>query len=398
MFDAQRCRLARGRGATGQGSWIGSRGRALLLMWSFWTTTAAYAQENLDPVTGPLSAAIEQVLADTGLPSISIAIVNGGDVAWAGAYGFSNVAAQVPATTGSYYSTGSTFKVVTATAVMQLVEEGLISLDTPLNEVLGPDLAIDDADDVTIRHLLAHQSGLDAFSTARRINAEGPASTVPLWSRRDFIPIEEVIRNTRRVAPTGESFNYCNDCYGILGYVIERLSGRAFDEYVAARVLRPLGIEIESTSIPTPGMVERLALPYDVSTGMPTPVHQVRYDMSAAGDVYLTATDMARFLAALVNDCRSGTTSILTIDSCREMQRQQFAERPYGLGISLARVQEHELLTHSGSIPGFNSFMVAEPATKKAVYVMSNGFGADSALSRVARHAMQLLWELDGAH
>ncbi|MDA8017688.1 MAG: beta-lactamase family protein [Thermoanaerobaculia bacterium] len=355
------------------------------------------AQENLDPITGPLAEAVEQVIAQTGLPSVSIAIVRDGVVAWAGAYGFANLAAQVPATTGSYYSAGSTFKLATATAVMQLVQKGSISLDTALNEVLGPELAIDGADNVTVRHLLAHRSGLDAFSTARRINPVGPVSTVPLWSRRDFIAIEDVIRNTRPATPPGESFSYCNDCYGILGYVVERLSGQTFDEYVADHVLRPLGVEIETPSVPTPRVVERMALPYDVSSGRPSPVHQVRYDLAAAGDVYLTATDMARFLAAQMNDCRSGEVRLLSVDSCRELRRQQFEGRPYGLGISLARVRDRELITHSGSIPGFSSFMVGEPASKQGVYVMANGFGADGALSRIAtRYTMQLLWESGG--
>ena len=130
------------------------------------------AAVDLNGVTARLETEIHKILEETGIPAISVALVRDGDVVWTGAYGYANVGASVRATTETYFSTGSTFKFVTATAIMQLVEKGDLELDTPLNEFVGPDLTISGADDVTFRHLLSHHSGL-----------RGPVATVPLWSR-----------------------------------------------------------------------------------------------------------------------------------------------------------------------------------------------------------------------
>ncbi|HKJ03270.1 MAG TPA: serine hydrolase domain-containing protein, partial [Longimicrobiales bacterium] len=127
---------------------------------------------DLDAITARLGTEVARILEETGIPAISVALVRGGDLAWAGAYGYANVGARVPATPDTYFSTGSTFKFVTATAILQLVEQGELDLDTPLNAFVGRALAIEGADDVTFRHLLSHHSGL-----------QGPVGTVPLWSR-----------------------------------------------------------------------------------------------------------------------------------------------------------------------------------------------------------------------
>ncbi len=225
---------------------------------------AATAQDagprDLASVTTSLEREIERILDETGIPSISLALIRDGEVVWASAHGYANVGARVPATADTYYSTGSTFKFVTATAVMQLVERGELTLDTPLNEIVGPDLAVEGADDVTVRHLLSHYSGLNAFAFARRINTEGPVTTVPLWSRQASITPEELLSNTRRTGPPGIEFKYCNDCYGIAGYIIEKVSGQSYDEYVAEHVLQPLGVDIDRPSVPSPKVVEHMAL------------------------------------------------------------------------------------------------------------------------------------------
>ena len=91
---------------------------------------------DLTSVTTSLEREIEKILDETGIPSISIALIRDGEVVWASAHGYANVGARVPATADTYYSTGSTFKFVTATAVMQLVERSELTLDTPLNEIV----------------------------------------------------------------------------------------------------------------------------------------------------------------------------------------------------------------------------------------------------------------------
>jgi len=123
-----------------------------------------------------LTREIEQTIRDTGIPSISIALLHGDRVVWADAFGDSNVKLKVPATSSTIYGTGSCLKPVTAMAVMQLVDDGSIGLDDPVNKYLGED-AVDDLSakgkPVTVRHLLSHYSGLTVIFEA-----------LPLWNGR----------------------------------------------------------------------------------------------------------------------------------------------------------------------------------------------------------------------
>jgi len=347
---------------------------------------------SLSKVTESLEREIRRILDETGVPSISLALVRDGKVAWSGAYGFANVGARVPATTDTYYNTGSTFKFVTATAVMRLAEQGKLTLDTPLNQIVGSELAIEGADDVTLRHLLSHTSGLDAFAVARRPRHDaGPVTTVPLWSRLAPFSLRDLLAHTRRRGPPGVEHSYCNDCYGIAGYVVERVSGTSYDGYVAEHVLRPLGVEIDRPSVPAPRVVEHLALPYGLDGNESRPLPQVRYDAFPAGDAYLRATDMARFVAAQLNDGEYDGKRILSEASARELRRRQFDFRPYGLGVGLADVDGRDVLHHGGGIPGYTARLMADPAAGVGVYIMANA-GEVQALGPLARHAMRLLW------
>ena len=274
------CSAAR-RPATGRPTaltfvWLLSSG--LFAFASVAATAQVPVPRDLASVTMSLEREIEKILDETGIPSISLALIQDGAVVWASAYGYANVGARVLATADTYYSTGSTFKFVTATAVMQLVERGELTLDTPVNEIVGPDLAVEGAGDVTVRHLLSHVSALDAFAFARRFNPEGPVNSVPLWSRRPSFSSEELLSHTRRTGPPGIESKYCNDCYAIAGFIVERVSGQPFDEYVAEHVLQPLGVDIDRPSVPSPEVVERLALPYELSNNVTTPISQVRLD------------------------------------------------------------------------------------------------------------------------
>jgi D-alanyl-D-alanine-carboxypeptidase/D-alanyl-D-alanine-endopeptidase len=339
---------------------------------------------DLQSVTTRLEREVSKILDETGIPSISIAIIRDGDVAWTGAYGWSNVAARVPATPDTYYSTGSTFKFVTATAIMQLVEKGELELDTPLNALIPDSLHIEGADDVTLRHMLSHHSGL-----------QGPVGIVPLWSRTAPRTVETLLAGTRRIGPPGTTYRYCNECYAFAGWMIAKTAGRTYDAYVNNNILRPLGIEVDAPSVPSPTVVERLALPYNTLDNEPVPAAQVRYDVFAAGDIYLRASDMARFVAAQLGDGEYRGARILSAESTHEMRRQQFDGRAYGLGVGLASQSGHSLISHGGSIPGFNSLMVAEPASGLGIYMMSNSGQASPALGALARLTMRLLWGED---
>lgn len=335
-----------------------------------------------DELKERLGEEIRRVIDGTPTPSISVAVIQNGEIAWAEAYGFANLATKTPATDSTYYSTGSTFKFVTATAVMQLVEQGLLDLDRPINEILQSELTIRGADDVTLRHVLSHHAGLEA-----------PIERTPLWSRLAPRTLTKLIEGVTRAGPPGSAFEYCNGCYGFLALAIKEASGETYDQYVARHILRPLGINSELASIPSADVVERLAMPYSVDGDEAKAVPYVRFDAYAAGDVYLRPVDMASFLAAHLNGGSFGDATILTEASVREMQRQQFDTGPYGLGTQVVEAQGRGLLYHSGSIPGFSSFYILDPSEGSGVYLMSNSGDATSILASLAQFAIRLLRE-----
>lgn len=342
------------------------------------------APVELSAVTRRLEMEIEKALRETGIPAISMALVQGGAVVWAGAFGHANVGASVPATTETYFSTGSTFKFVTATAIMQLVEKGTLELDTPINEIVGAELAIEGADDVTVRHLLSHHSGL-----------QGPVATVPLWGRTSPSTPADLLSKTRRIGAPGIDYRYCNECYAIAGYIIEKLSGQSYDEYVAQHILQPIGVDVRLASVPSPEIVEHLALPYNLEDNRAVPIAQVRYNVFAAGDIYLRASDMARFLATQLNGGVYDGKRILSEASSLEMRRRQFDGQNYGLGTGMGENSGHDVVSHSGAIPGFNSISVGEPTTGQGVYIMSNSSQSAKAIGPIAQLAMRLMWGED---
>ena len=128
---------------------------------------------DLDKTKTVLTSMIEKALKEQGIPSLSIALVKGDSVVWKAAFGHANVRTKTPATPDTLYSTGSTFKSATATALMQLVEQAKLALDQPVNRYLDEDKIQDRLQSekpVTIAHILSHWSGL-----------VGGANIKPIW-------------------------------------------------------------------------------------------------------------------------------------------------------------------------------------------------------------------------
>jgi serine-type D-Ala-D-Ala carboxypeptidase/endopeptidase len=328
--------------------------------------TAQSGQFDLARTKTVLSAMIEKAITDGGVPSVSIALVRGDSIVWKAAFGYANVRTRTPATTETYYSTGSTFKSATATAVMQLVEQGKLALDHPVNRYLG-DVQIQDRlqseKPVTFRHILSHWSGLTAGAITR-----------PIWGRELPKSLDRMVATLYSVRPPEAKWEYNNFAYGMAGLLVEKISGVEYEKYMVENVLMPLGITTANPLRPTPGMVELMALPYTAggANGKPTPVEQVHFDVYPAGDLWLTAEEMARFLGAHLNGGTFQGRRILSEASIRKMHEPQFGGT-YAFGFSIRKdAKGHTILSHTGGIPGMSSYMLGDVDAKVGVYFMSN--------------------------
>lgn len=245
---------------------------------------------DLERVRPAIEAAIRTEM-EQGTSSVSIALVSGDSVVWMAAFGNANATTRTAATPATIYSTGSTGKSVTAAAVMKLVEQGRVSLDLPVNRYLR-DARVQDRlqseTPVTVRMLLNHVSGLTC-----------DARTRPVYSRTLPPSLKELTERTYSIRAPNERFEYCNSAYGIAGYLIEQVTGQDYESFILEHILKPLGVTTPAPVNPTAQMSDLMAQPYRRSeSGQPVPVSRVFFDVIPAGDIYMTAGDMARFLGA----------------------------------------------------------------------------------------------------
>ncbi len=363
-------------------------GVLLLLMLPGSAAIAQNGRFNLEKTQTVLTGLIEKTLADNGVPSMSIALVRGDSIVWKAAFGYSNMRTRTPATTETLYSTGSSFKSVTATAVMQLVDQGKIKLDDPINQYLGESRVKDSiGKPVTFTHILSHWSGL-----------RNGAETQPIWSRRLPATLEAMTSALTWIRAPETKWEYNNFAYGTAGLLVQKVSGVEYEKYIVDNVLKPLGVTTPHPVYPSPDMVERMALPYNAggSLGKPAPTAQVHFDVYPAGDIYLTAEDMARYLIAQLNGGVYHGTRILSEASVREMHTARFGG-DYGFGFWMVHdtVSGHTLIHHGGAIQGQRAFLIGDLDAKVGVYYMTNSdFLPDAtppAQSEIVYAALKLL-------
>lgn len=341
------------------------------------TVSAQQGRFDAEKTRTVLTELIEKEMNNRGIPSISIALVRGDSIVWTAAFGYANVRTRTPATPETIYSTGSTFKSATAVGLMQLVEQGKLNLDRPVNQYLG-DIQIRDRiqseKPVTSRHMLTHRSGL----------VPG-AVTKPIWGRQLPKTLEEMVSTLYSIRAPEEKYEYNNFAYGMAGLILEKLSGQDYETYMLEHVLRPLGITTAHPVYPSPEMVELMALPYSAggADGKPTPVAQVHFDVYPAGDIYLTAEDMARFLGMLLNDGTFRGKQVISAASAKAMRDPPYGGT-YGFGLGVRKdARGHTIIAHSGGIPGQSSYMIGDVDAQVGAYYMSNS-GAPPSIGEAA--------------
>jgi CubicO group peptidase (beta-lactamase class C family) len=346
---------------------------------------AKASQFDLEKTKVVLSGLIDKTLKETGVPSISIALVRGDEIVWKAAFGYANVRTKTPATPETIYNAASTFKAVTATALMQLAEQGKFKLDHPVNRYLGEFPVRDrmqSEKEVTFTHILSHWSGLTTFPK------RGEAAMKPIWSGELPKPLSQVIPELYSIRPPETKYEYNNYGYGLAGFLLEKISGVEYDKYISEHVLKPLGVTTPSPFHPSPEMVEMMALPYNVVGNQPRPAAQVFVDATPAGNAYLTAEDMARFLGAQVNGGGFQGQRILSEESVKQMQEPRFGGI-YGFGLNVRKLASGAtMIRHTGRLPGMSSITMGDVDAHVGVYYMAN---ATDVTSEIADAAIALL-------
>jgi CubicO group peptidase (beta-lactamase class C family) len=280
-----------------------------------------------------LLARTARVQQEGRAPSLVAGVVRDGGLAWSAGRG------DVPEPhTDVQYRLGSISKTVTAVAVMRLRDEGRLHLDDPLDRHL-PGTPFGDR---TIGQLLSHLGGA---------SAESPGGW---WERTPGGSLEELaVTQDDVVLGAARRFHYSNLGFGLLGELVARARGTSWEEAVTAEVLAPLGMD-RTTSRPVPPAASGFAVHPWADVVLPEPEHHAGV-MAAAGQLWATLADLARFAAFLLGD----TGDVLAPATLEEMTVPAGVDSSapgwsaYGLGVQVLRMDGRTLIGHGGSMPGF---------------------------------------------
>lgn len=353
-------------------------------------------------VAARLEPEIRRAMLEGQIPSVTVALVSGNQVAWSSAMGHSNLWARTPATVETVYLIGSTFKAQSTFALLQLLEEGRFRLDDPVRNYLdGITIRGEDPTrPVTFRHLLTHTSGMPVTFGGHAV-----------WGETTPPPLEQYLADSLRVlsAPM-DSVRYSNIAYTLVAHLIERISGRPYREVIQARIWDPL--QMRSTAFaPTPEMEERLSVPYvrHPETRRLVPAVRVKANVWPAGIVYGTILDQANWLIANLNGGEFRGQRILqaaTVDSTHTLQFPQFIGSPaggwgyedpgYGLTWWVTHRGGERFFAHSGSVGGYTAFVMGNRDRRLGIALLTNGNQAHPHLVRLSNLALDLLAEEQG--
>lgn len=292
-------------------------------------------------------------------PAISVAVVENGRVAYARAFGVADVTAKTPATPQTRFRIASVTKTITAVAVMQLVEAGRVRLDEKVASYL---VNVPHGREITIRQLLMHTSGLwnygdEAISSGRVAKPTTPYAILASLSLR---PLE---------AKPGTGFAYSNTGYVMLGLVVEAVTRRTLREYEREHIFVPA--KMSSTTVGNAPAGTPVAHGYLDATGtVPAPYSPSWF--YADGDVVSTASDIARFDAALMDGRLVKPATFAQMQSS-DIAAPEFGQGVrYGLGLTLIASGGVTLVGHHGGMPGFATETEMIPAQRYAVVVLTN--------------------------
>jgi CubicO group peptidase (beta-lactamase class C family) len=341
-------------------------------------TTSIHALQNPQGLIEPgdleifMDEFFGQNMSELNIPGAAIVVVEDGDILLSKGYGFANLEQQIPVDPAqTIMRFASTSKLFTATAAMQLVEQGLLDLDADVNQFLtGVQLPDDPSGPVTLRQLLTHTAGFE----------DSVIGTVAL-DLDAYLPLEEQLASNmpERVLEPGTVHSYSNYSFALVGQLIEDGSGTPFAQYVAEKILQPLGMVRSTFEQPLPlGLEEDLAVGYFVTDGAYEPAGFVFDQEPPAGSLSSTAEDMARFMIAHLQDGHYGEVRILGEDVAQQMHAQQFTHHPElpGMGYAFKErfVNGERLIGHGGDIGTYSNQMILHPEDDLGFIVVYNVF------------------------
>ncbi len=285
----------------------------------------------------------------------AVLVARAGDVILSKGYGSANLEWNIPNTPVTKFRLGSLTKQFTAASILLLAERGKLALEDPIRKYM-PD-APTAWDKITIFNLLTHTSGIPNFTA------------LPEYKSLQLVeaPVAKTIATVRDkpldFAP-GEKMSYSNSGYLVLGYVIERVTGASYEQFLTDNIFTPLGMKDSGYDSNT-AIIPRRAAGYMPSAAGPVNAGFIHMSIPhAAGALYSTTEDLLRWEQSLFGG------KLISAASLAKMTTP--FRNDYAFGLTVQTVSGRKVIHHGGGIDGFNTFLAYYPDTKVTIAVLAN--------------------------
>jgi len=323
---------------------------------------AGSSRQEAKPTAAPNLSRMEQVIqsfaADKHFMG-AVLIARGNDILLDKGYGFANVEWNVPNSPKTKFRLGSVTKQFTAASILLLEERGKLSVNDPVKKYM-PD-APAAWDKITIFNLLTHTSGIPNFTAFPDYASleTFPATPAQLVARFRDKPLD---------FQPGEKWNYSNSGYVLLGYLIEKISGQSYAQFVEESIFKPLGMA-DSGYDSNSAIIQNRASGYAPSAnGLTNAPYVNMTGPFAAGALYSTTEDLLRWEQGLFGG------KLLSAASLKEMTTP--FKNNYAFGLEVLTRDGHQVIEHNGGIEGFNTVLSYYPDDKMTVVVLANVNGS----------------------
>ena len=378
-------------------------------------------ENGLIPVTadGQLELGECRTLADRmeyyGVPGVSIAVVDGFELAWAKGYGVLEAGGTDRVTPDSLFNAGSIAKPVSAAAALALVEQGLLDLEKDVNDKLVswhvPENEYTAQEKVTLRRLLSHSSGLtDGYAMRSSSDpefdwwsGEGEAPVLTIQQLLEAQPPVDDGQPTRVTRVPGTAYEYSNLGYGVVQLLMTDVTHKPFSKLMQQTILEPLGMTSSTFEQPLPEELrDRAATEHDVN-GQPFEEKRHHYPFAASGGLWTTPSDLARFAIEITRARAGESDRLLSQEMACEMLTTQIPvggsafNDSYGLGFELAGSGRAFRFMHTGGTWGSTCWLWMHPETGQGAVVMTNSASGEGAirLEILLSIAVEYSWPLE---
>jgi CubicO group peptidase (beta-lactamase class C family) len=326
-----------------------------------------------------LDGIMPQQLAREDIAGAVISIVKDGKVIFAKGYGYSDVEKKKPVSPeDTLFRPGSISKLFTWTAVMQLVEQGKLNLDRDVNDYLDFKIPATYPKPITLRNIMTHTPGF-----------EESVQELFVADAKDLQPLGPYLQKhlPTRIFPPGTTPAYSNYATALAGYIVQRVSGQDYFDYIDEHIIKPLGMTHSTFRQPLPdALAPLMSKGYTVAS---QPAKQFEFVQAApAGSSSVSAMDMTHLMIAHLQNGKYENVQILKPETAEMMHSRQFANLPDMNGMCLGFYEEtrngHRIIGHAGDTDYFHSDLHLMPDAQLGFFVSYNSAGKGEVRAREA--------------